>query len=175
MAGGIIGVLTNVDNTGNEQEMYPVTKMAAVDGLDAELASIRKEASDAAKSIRSEMDSDFGEVNSGIQALQKKTDSNLEESKDYTDSKHFSFTATLSTSWSGSAAPYSQVISDSRILASDIPHIYPVYSDTLATAIAQMEAWNLVCRAKAAAGKITFYCFEDKPTTAIPIQIEVNR
>lgn len=164
MAGGIIGVLTNVDNTGNEQEMYPVTKMEAVDGLNDEFAKVRKESSDVAASIRNE-----------VSAVNSKTESNLAASKQYTDGKHATYTATLSTGWSGSAAPYTQEISISGILASDIPHIYPVYSDTLATAIAQQEAWNLVCRAKASAGKITFYCFEDKPTTAIPIQIEVNR
>ena len=160
MAGGIIGVLTNVDNTGNEQEMYPVTVMAAVDGLDDEFAAVRREVSNEATAIRNESTA--------------KADSALNTSKQYTDSKHLTHTATLSTGWSGNA-PFTQEISVSWMLASDNPHITPVYSDDLATALAQKEAWNLVCRAKASAGKITFYCFEEKPVTAIPIQIEVNR
>lgn len=85
------------------------------------------------------------------------------------------FTATISTSWSGTAAPYSQAVTVSGILATDNPHIYPVYSDTLATARLQEEAWNKIYKAVTAANKITFYCFYDKPVTAIPIQIEVNR
>lgn len=95
--------------------------------------------------------------------------------KNYVDGKHLIQTATISTSWSGSSAPYSQVVSVSGILASDTPHIAPVYSDTLSTAIKQKDSWLLVSRAVTAANTITFYCFDGKPDTAIPIQIEVNR
>ena len=84
-------------------------------------------------------------------------------------------TATITTTWTGSAAPYTQDVAVSGLLATDTPHITPAYSDTLATALAQKEAWALVGEADAGAGKITFTCFEDKPTTAIPIQIEVLR
>lgn len=87
---------------------------------------------------------------------------------------HVTTTATLSTSWSGSG-PYTQVLSVAGILSTDTPHIMPVYSTTNATAIVQKEAWACVSKAVTAAGSITFTCFEDKPTTAIPIQIEVNR
>lgn len=44
-----------------------------------------------------------------------------------------------------------------------------------APSILSSGAWALVGEADAGAGKITFTCFEDKPTTAIPIQIEVLR
>lgn len=84
-------------------------------------------------------------------------------------------TATLSASGWSSSAPYSQTISIAEIAATDAPHIAPVYSDTLATAIAQKEAWECVSRAVTAAGTITFYCFEEKPSASIPIQVEVNR
>ena len=93
----------------------------------------------------------------------------------YTDSKHLSFTATISTNWTGSSAPYKQTVSISGILATDRPHIAPVYSSTVATALEQKEAWAMVSDADTSAGSITFTCFEDKPDTAIPIQIEVNR
>ena len=84
-------------------------------------------------------------------------------------------TATLSSaSWS-SSAPYTLTLNVSGILTSDYPHISPVYSDTLDTAKTQKEAWEKVSRAKAAADSIIFYCYEEKPTTDIPIQIEVNR
>lgn len=95
--------------------------------------------------------------------------------KGYVDGKRFTKTATITTTWSGSVAPYTQSVNVSGILASDQPHIAPVYSSTFATAVKQKEAWSMVDYAQADNGKITFVCFEDKPTTAIPIQIEVMR
>lgn len=84
------------------------------------------------------------------------------------------YTATLGTSWTGSG-PYTQTVAVAGILATDMPHITPVYDAANATAIAQKEAWSCVSKAEAAAGGIKFTCFENKPTTAIPIQIEVMR
>ena len=95
--------------------------------------------------------------------------------KGYVDGKRFTKTATISASWSGSAAPYTQSVTVSGILATDFPHITPVYSSTLATALAQKEAWSMVSKAEAAAGEIAFTCLEGKPATEIPIQIEVMR
>ena len=86
-----------------------------------------------------------------------------------------SYTATITTTWSGSSAPYTQAVSVSGILATDTPHIMPVYSTTNSTAITQKEAWACVSKAETSDGTITFTCFEDKPTTDIPIQIEVMR
>ena len=85
-----------------------------------------------------------------------------------------SYTASITTTWSGSG-PYTQTVSVSGILETDTPHIMPVYSTTNSTAISQKTAWGCVSKAVTAAGKITFTCFENKPTTAIPIQIEVMR
>ena len=86
-----------------------------------------------------------------------------------------SYTATITTAWTGSSAPYTQDVSVSGILESDTPHITPVYSSTLVTALAQKEAWSMVSKAEASDGIITFTCFEDKPSTEISIQIEVIR
>ena len=94
--------------------------------------------------------------------------------KTYVDGKRAAYTATLGTGWTGSG-PYTQTVAVSGILATDMPHITPVYDAANATAIAQKEAWNCVSKAEAAAGGIKFTCFENKPTTAIPIQIEVTR
>ena len=94
--------------------------------------------------------------------------------KAYTDSKRKTWTATIATTWAGSG-PYTQSVTVSGILASDMPHIMPVYSSDNATALAQKEAWACMSKAVTAANSITFSCFEDKPTTAIPIQIEVMR
>ena len=101
-------------------------------------------------------------------------DAAKEEVKAYTDSKRKTWTATITTTWSGSG-PYTQSVTVSGILASDMPHITPVYSSDNATALAQKEAWACVSKAVTAANSIAFSCFEDKPSTAIPIQIEVIR
>lgn len=101
-------------------------------------------------------------------------DAAKEDAKAYTDSKRETWTATITATWSGSG-PYTQSVTVSGILASDMPHITPVYSSDNATALAQKEAWACVSKAVAAENSITFACFEDKPATAIPIQIEVMR
>ena len=101
-------------------------------------------------------------------------DAAKEDAKAYTDSKRKTWTATITTTWSGSG-PYTQSVTVPGILASDMPHITPVYSSDNDTALSQKEAWACVSKAVTAANSITFACFEDKPATAIPIQIEVIR
>ena len=88
--------------------------------------------------------------------------------KEYVDSKRITKTATITIT-------YTQSVNVSGILSTDTPHIMPVYSTDNATAISQKEAWSCVSKAVAGKNTITFTCFEDKPTTAIPIQIEVIR
>lgn len=97
--------------------------------------------------------------------------------KEYVDTKATvrSYTASLSTTWTGISAPYTQSISISGILSTDKPHITPVYSTTNATAILEKKAWNCISKAVTSAGKITFTCFEEKPTQALSLQIEVIR
>lgn len=102
------------------------------------------------------------------------TDTAKEEAKSYVDGKRFTKTATITTTWSG-RGPYTQVVSVSGILETDMPHITPVYSADNATAIAQKEAWGCVSKAETSANTITFTCFEEAPTTAVQIQIEVMR
>lgn len=107
--------------------------------------------------------------------VDEKVGETLSSSKSYTDAKHFLVTVTITASgWSGSA-PYTQTVTVAGVVATDCPHVAPVYSATLSTAKAQKEAWEKVSKAVATAGGITFTCFEDKPTTNIPIQVEVNR
>lgn len=94
--------------------------------------------------------------------------------KGYVDGKRKTFTATVGTGWTGSG-PYTQTVAVAGVLASDMPHVVPVYDADNTTAQAQREAWGCVSRGVAAAGGIQFTCFGDKPETAIPIQIEVMR
>ena len=101
-------------------------------------------------------------------------DAAKEDAKAYTDSKRKTWTATITATWSGSG-PYTQSVTVSGILSSDMPHITPVYSSDNATSLAEKEAWACVSKAVTEANTITFACFEDKPATAIPIQVEVMR
>ena len=95
--------------------------------------------------------------------------------KAYVDGKRFTATATIPSTWSGDAAPYTQSVTVEGILESDKPHISPVYSETMEEALNQIDAWAMVNKAVASENTITFYCFDYKPDIAIPIQIEVNR
>ena len=84
------------------------------------------------------------------------------------------YTAMLGTGWTGSG-PYTQAVAVSGILATDMPHIIPVYSTDNAMAIAQKEAWNCVSKGEATANAVVFTCLEERPQAEIPIQIEVIR
>ena len=118
-----------------------------------------------------------GEINMNgqpISGLNDPTEDTQAANKRYVDSKRKTWTATITATWSGSG-PYTQSVSVPGVLVSDMPHITPVYSSDNATALAQKEAWACVSEAVTEANTITFACFEDKPATAIPIQVEVMR
>ena len=84
------------------------------------------------------------------------------------------YTATLNTTRSGSAAPYTKEQTINGILATDKPLIDIVPSATFADAEKQADAWALIYRAVTAANKITFYA-KAKPTVSIPLQIRCIR
>lgn len=118
-----------------------------------------------------------GNINMGgmwVYGLSEPNNPSDAATKNYVDGKRATYTGTLGTGWTGSG-PYTQTVAVSGILATDMPHIMPVYDAANATAIAQKEAWSCVSKAEAAAGGIKFTCFEDKPGVAVPLQIEVMR
>ena len=80
-------------------------------------------------------------------------------------------TATIGTTWTGSSAPYTQTVTVSGVTAADNPAIVPVYSGTNATAILEKTAWSAISKAETGTGNIVFTCFEEKPVTAINIEI----
>lgn len=97
--------------------------------------------------------------------------------KDYVDKKHDSFTQVLQPgAWSGEA-PYTLELQASTIKATDMPHITPMLLSTTALDVkmAIAEAWACVSAAETSDGKITFTCFDTRPSYVIPIQIEVMR
>ena len=84
------------------------------------------------------------------------------------------YTATLDTSWSGDAAPYTKEQTVDGITAEDRPLIDLVPSETLADAEEQGNAWALVYRAVTAENKITFYA-KNKPAVLLHLQIRCIR
>lgn len=110
-----------------------------------------------------------------ITNLADPTDNTDAVNKQYVDSKHFVVNATLTAEWTTEAAPYTQVVSVDGILETDCPHITPIYSETLETAMLQRESWSMICNAETSDGAITFACFLEIPRVEIPIQIEVHR
>lgn len=84
-----------------------------------------------------------------------------------------SYNATISTTWAGTTAPYTQEIAVTGILATDNPFITPIYDDDNTIAIAESKTWNEISKIITDTNKIIVTCFEDKPTTAINILIKV--
>lgn len=80
--------------------------------------------------------------------------------------------AMIGTLWEGASPPYTQTIAVNGIDIGHSPVISPLYSPTLATAMAQKEAWNMVSKIETGANALYVTCFEEKPTVAIPIQIK---
>ena len=96
--------------------------------------------------------------------------------KGYVDGKYKVFTTTLTVNdWEGDAAPYTQSIGIEGILSTDRPHFGPVYSSDNATMLAEMEAWSFVVDLETFDGYVVFTCPEEKPATALTIQMEVHR
>ena len=85
------------------------------------------------------------------------------------------YTASITTTWTGSAAPYTQTITVSGMLATDTPIVDVDLSGvTYANKDAVIEAYAKVYRITTAADSITVYA-DEKTTTAITIQLKVVR
>lgn len=84
------------------------------------------------------------------------------------------YTATISTTWSGSG-PYTQTVDITGITSTDTPIVDLVLDSDTDIALNQLEAWGCVSKIETATDSITVTCLEDKPTTAIPIQLKVVR
>ena len=84
------------------------------------------------------------------------------------------YSGTLSTSWSGSKAPYTQAVTVSGILATDTPILDYTNSGTYATDQNREEGWLNIYRAVTSANRITFYAHA-KPTVSIPFTAQVIR
>jgi len=177
---------TEVFNTGDPVISYSVSRMG-IDGTGAVSTvcgvgpnpdgDVPLTASDV-KALPTSGGTMTGDINmSGNKAtgIGTPTEGTDAATKQYVDAKRLTRSATISTAWTGSSAPYTQAVTVAGLLASDMPHVTPNYAADVATALAQREAWSMVSQADAGAGKITFVCLEEKPDVEIPVQIEVLR
>jgi len=85
------------------------------------------------------------------------------------------YTVSVTATWVGASAPYTQDVTVTGILADDDPIINPVYSATNATAILEKAAWGNVGKVETTLNTITLTCFEEKPVTAFNLQLLVVR
>jgi hypothetical protein len=96
-------------------------------------------------------------------------------SKGYVDAKHMVFTVSLPASgWIGSG-PYTQTVVVNGIVITDRPHWDVVLSSNTATAVEELEDFSVVDDLDTANGSVVFTCFQEKPTTNLTVQMEVNR
>lgn len=77
--------------------------------------------------------------------------------------------------WSGSSAPYSQSKSVTGILSTDKAICDLSVSSTVSTGLDQIDDWALISRIVSGNGTLTFYCYEDKPTVALTVNVKVVR
>lgn len=83
--------------------------------------------------------------------------------------------ATLSTSWMEQAdGTYAQTVTVAGVTADNqIIVDVDLSGADIDADIAVLEAWGMVNRAKQAANALTFYCYGDVPTVAIPLNVVV--
>lgn len=85
------------------------------------------------------------------------------------------FTATIhAAGWIGEAAPYTNAITVTGLLASDTPMVDMIPSETYETAEAEIEAYATIYRMVAADNQLTVYATE-KPTVDISIKLKAVR
>lgn len=84
------------------------------------------------------------------------------------------YNATIGTSYSGNG-PYTQNVNITGIVSTDNPIIDIVLTSDTDSSKTILEAWSNVSRIVANDGTITVYCYDDKPTVNIPIQLKVVR
>lgn len=85
------------------------------------------------------------------------------------------FTATIpADGWTGTAAPYSNAVTVTGLLATDSPIVDMIPSETYAMAEQEIDGYATIYRMTAANNQLTAYA-TDKPTVDLAIQIRVVR
>ena len=88
--------------------------------------------------------------------------------------KTIDYTATITTTWTGTVAPYTQAVTVTGILSTDKPLFDIVPSGTYATDIQMETDWSNVYRMVTSTNTVTFYAHA-KSIASIPVQIKVVR
>lgn len=78
----------------------------------------------------------------------------------------------LSTTWTGSEAPYEQEISISGMTANDVPTIALVPSGSYSEQQEELKQYGKIYRAVTDSGKITFYA-KEATTVALTLQMQL--
>lgn len=168
------GTVTLVPETGQVIQQGTALNAENLNKIEDALEAHETELGDRLEKAGGTMTGSIRMSGNAVQGLKEPVSSADAATKAYVDGKRKQFSAALATAWEG-AGPFTQTVAVKGILETDMPHVVPVYDADNTTAQAQREAWGCVSRGVAAAGGIQFTCFEDKPETAIPIQIEVMR
>ena len=119
-------------------------------------------------------------VSGSVKATTEQTFTNVQKTQARTNigaAATDSYTATLTVAgWTSTAAPYTQGATVAGILASDTPFVDVDMSGLTTTddMTAAQDAFGLILKATAGAGKITFVA-SDKPETAMTVKIKVVR
>lgn len=82
------------------------------------------------------------------------------------------YPATISTTWTGSAAPYAQEITITGITADDTPIVDVILSGTYTIDETRLTDWGKIYRIVTAENKITVYA-KEATTVELPIQLQV--
>lgn len=79
----------------------------------------------------------------------------------------------IDTNWAGTG-PYTKTIAVQGITANDIPKLYPIWSEDLATRTTEKEEYNKISVIKSSANAIELTCDEEATTVALNARIEVS-
>jgi hypothetical protein len=110
----------------------------------------------------------------GLDAILDGMSNDLNTAIDKLSEVAIEYTAIISPTWTGSAAPYTQEIAVAGLLEGDDPITDVIVSDDYTTAQLQLEEWAKIYRIEIAEGKLIVYANE--PTTvSLNIQMVVSR
>ena len=84
------------------------------------------------------------------------------------------WTLDVSTTWTGDAAPYTQTIAATNMLATDRPKVHRVAPANVSDADTYDDEFSKLFKVESLAGQLKLYA-KESTTTAIQIAVEVNR
>ena len=120
---------------------------------------------------------DITSINQSLNTLESTVSQNQSQITDLQSSKATTttYTATISATWTGEQAPYTQSISVSGILSTDNPLVDIILNNDNEIAKSEIENYGKISRIQTTDGSITVTCLEDKPEVEMNIQLKVVR